>query len=105
MNSMGPGNFNFKDLAMKKAKPIHGSSPAGSLAADLSQNFHIDRRYVLCYPYSALSKKEKAMLTLTLKLARSWSHLAGRCFRPNGSVQNYDVVRVTTLKAGMRPGH
>jgi M-phase inducer tyrosine phosphatase len=26
--------------------PIHGSSPAGSLAADLSQNFHIDQRFV-----------------------------------------------------------
>jgi M-phase inducer tyrosine phosphatase len=48
----GPNSFNFKDLSMKKpqqdyfnAKPIHGSSPAASLAADLSQNFHIDQRF------------------------------------------------------------
>lgn len=27
-------------------KPIRGSSPTASLAADLSQNFHIDQRYV-----------------------------------------------------------
>jgi M-phase inducer tyrosine phosphatase len=49
----GPNSFNFKDLSMKKShpdyfsvKPIHGSSPAASLAADLSQNFHIDQRLV-----------------------------------------------------------
>ncbi|KAJ5102664.1 hypothetical protein N7532_003193 [Penicillium argentinense] len=42
--------FNFKDLSMKKSgsdyfntKPLQGSSPAASLAADLSQNFHIDQ--------------------------------------------------------------
>lgn len=28
-------------------KPVRGSSPTASLAADLSQNFHIDQRYVL----------------------------------------------------------
>ena len=27
-------------------KPVRGSSPTASLAADLSQNFHIDHRYV-----------------------------------------------------------
>lgn len=27
-------------------RPVRGSSPAASLAADMSQNFHIDRRYV-----------------------------------------------------------
>lgn len=26
--------------------PLQGSSPAASLAADLSQNFHIDQRFV-----------------------------------------------------------
>ena len=26
-------------------KPVRGSSPTSSLAADLSQNFHIDQRY------------------------------------------------------------
>ena len=48
----GPGAFNFKDLSMKKNNPdyfgmgpIRGSSPTASLAADLSQNFHIDMRY------------------------------------------------------------
>jgi hypothetical protein len=53
-NNFGPGAFNFKDLSMKRSskqdyfamKPIRGSSPTASLAADLSQNFHIDMRYV-----------------------------------------------------------
>ena len=50
-------NFNFRDMSMKRApadyfsiKPVRGSSPAASLAADLSQNFHIDHRYVECIP-------------------------------------------------------
>jgi hypothetical protein len=53
----GPGAFNFRDLSMKRSKPdyfsmrpVRGSSPTASLAADLSQNFHIDMRYVWnCY--------------------------------------------------------
>ncbi|OXV11298.1 hypothetical protein Egran_00942 [Elaphomyces granulatus] len=59
MNSMGSSNFNFKDLAMKKAKPIHGSSPAGSLAADLSQNFHIDRSPQLVTPRRSLFSSKR----------------------------------------------
>lgn len=55
MNSFGPGSFNFRDLSMKRSSkpdyfqmnPVRGSSPTASLAADLSQNFHIDMRYVL----------------------------------------------------------
>jgi M-phase inducer tyrosine phosphatase len=49
----GPGAFNFKDLSMKRTNPdyfaigpVRGSSPTASLAADLSQNFHIDMRCV-----------------------------------------------------------
>ncbi len=49
----GPGAFNFRDMSMKPPtseyfamKPVRGSSPTASLAADLSQNFHIDMRYV-----------------------------------------------------------
>ena len=52
----GPSSFNFKDLSMVRApqdyfslKPIRGSSPTASLAADLSQNFHIDQRYTTVY--------------------------------------------------------
>lgn len=49
----GPSTFNFKDLSMIakaptdyfSSKPVRGSSPTASLAADLSQNFHIDQRY------------------------------------------------------------
>lgn len=48
----GPSSFNFKDLSMTKAptdyfnlKSVRGSSPTTTLAADLSQNFHIDQRY------------------------------------------------------------
>lgn len=51
-NSYGSVGFNFRDLSMKKVqpdyfslKPVRGSSPTASLAADLSQNFHIDQRY------------------------------------------------------------
>ena len=52
-NNFGPGAFNFQDLSMKRSstpdyfamKPVRGSSPTASLAADLSQNFHIDMRY------------------------------------------------------------
>jgi hypothetical protein len=48
----GPGTFDFRDLSMKgpsnpdyfAMQPVRGSSPAASLAADLSQNFHIDMR-------------------------------------------------------------
>jgi M-phase inducer tyrosine phosphatase len=54
---LAPPSFNFKDLSMMKKtkpkpdtdyftmKPMRGSSPTASLAADLSQNFHIDKRY------------------------------------------------------------
>jgi M-phase inducer tyrosine phosphatase len=53
VSGFGPGAFNFKDLSMKRSnkpdyfamKPLRGSSPTASLAADLSQNFHIDMRY------------------------------------------------------------
>lgn len=49
-SAFGPGAFNFRDLSMKRSskpdyfqmKPLRGSSPTASLAADLSQNFHID---------------------------------------------------------------
>lgn len=50
-SGLGPNSFNFKELSMKKASgdyfgmnPVRGSSPTASLAADLSQNFHIDQR-------------------------------------------------------------
>lgn len=39
MKKSGPDYFNMN--------PLHGSSPAASLAADLSQNFHIDQRLVI----------------------------------------------------------
>ncbi len=58
----GPTNFNFKDLAMHQSmkrsnsdyfsmRPVRGSSPTASLAADLSQNFHIDQRYACRLAY------------------------------------------------------
>lgn len=50
---LASNNFNFKDLSMTMgqdyftSKPIiPASSPSASLAADLSQNFHIDQRLV-----------------------------------------------------------
>ncbi|PGH19228.1 hypothetical protein AJ80_04093 [Polytolypa hystricis UAMH7299] len=60
VRNFGPHSFNFKDLAMKKAsndyfnvKPV-GSSPTASLAADLSQNFHIDQSPQLVTPRRSL---------------------------------------------------
>lgn len=50
----GPSSFDFKDLSMVKPaadyfslRPVRGSSPTASLAADLSQNFHIDQRWAI----------------------------------------------------------
>ena len=44
--------FELRDLSMEDPKPdyfslnpVRGSSPTASLAADLSQNFHIAQRY------------------------------------------------------------
>ncbi|RDW78002.1 rhodanese cycle control phosphatase [Coleophoma crateriformis] len=57
----GPGSFNFRDLSMRRssndyfnAKPVRGSSPTASLAADLSQNFHIDMSPQLPTPRRSL---------------------------------------------------
>ncbi|KAJ5627424.1 hypothetical protein N7528_004851 [Penicillium herquei] len=58
----GFGNgFNFNDLSMRKSGadyfnmgPLQGSSPAASLAADLSQNFHIDQSPQLVTPRRSL---------------------------------------------------
>ncbi|KAL8941684.1 MAG: hypothetical protein Q9216_002097 [Gyalolechia sp. 2 TL-2023] len=59
--NFGPSTFDFRDLSMKKAptdyfslKPVRGSSPTASLAADLSQNFHIDQSPQLPTPRRAL---------------------------------------------------
>ncbi|KAL2827139.1 M-phase inducer phosphatase [Aspergillus cavernicola] len=56
-----PGGFNFKDLSMKKSqsdyfnvRPVRGSSPTASLAADLSQNFHIDQSPQVATPRRSL---------------------------------------------------
>lgn len=63
-------NFNFKDLSMLKSKsdyfafqPIRGSSPTASLAADLSQNFHIDQTYVCPIVLYCLSSNRPKNLT------------------------------------------
>lgn len=55
-----PGNFNFQNLAMEDPKsdyfsfnPVRGSSPTASLAADLSQNFHIDQTYAVHQSHSS----------------------------------------------------
>ncbi|KAL8836227.1 MAG: hypothetical protein Q9170_003004 [Blastenia crenularia] len=59
--NFGPSTFDFRDLSMNKAsidyfnsKPVRGSSPTASLAADLSQNFHIDQSPQLPTPRRAL---------------------------------------------------
>lgn len=65
-NTYSPGAFNFNNMNMTKSvsqeyfslKPIHGSSPTTSLAADLSQNFHIDMRYVRRQSHSYIRHKD-----------------------------------------------
>ncbi|KAH0536325.1 hypothetical protein FGG08_006798 [Glutinoglossum americanum] len=54
-------SFNFRDMNMKKPssdyfamKLVRGSSPTASLAADLSQNFHIDKSPQLPTPRRSL---------------------------------------------------
>ncbi|KAJ5533165.1 hypothetical protein N7494_009717 [Penicillium frequentans] len=61
LSGFGSNPFNFKDLSMKKSGadyfnmgPLQGSSPAASLAADLSQNFHIDQSPQLVTPRRSL---------------------------------------------------
>ncbi|RKF78221.1 M-phase inducer phosphatase [Golovinomyces cichoracearum] len=61
-NIFGPGAFNFGDLGMNRSsRPDcfnnnhdRGSSPTASLAADLSQNFHIDMSPQLPTPRRSL---------------------------------------------------
>lgn len=63
-SNFGPASFNFQDISMRRPskpdyfamKPVRGSSPTASLAADLSQNFHIDMRYVIANIYPAFAK-------------------------------------------------
>lgn len=81
MSGFGGNPFNFKELSMKKSssdyfnmKPIRGSSPTASLAADLSQNFHIDQRYVMRWEvlWGRRSKDDKGTTPLlTLYLVRN----------------------------------
>lgn len=66
----GPSSFDFKDLSMTKApadyfnlKSVRGSSPTTTLAADLSQNFHIDQRYA--YRLRSIQLFEALILTFT----------------------------------------
>lgn len=61
IGGFGGANFNFRDLSMKKSnsdyftvKQFTGPSPAASLAADLSQNFHIDQSPQLATPRRSL---------------------------------------------------
>ncbi|WEW58088.1 m-phase inducer phosphatase [Emydomyces testavorans] len=61
VRKFGPESFNFRDLSMKtghsdyfNVKPLRGSSPTVSLAADLSQNFHIDQSPQLATPRRSL---------------------------------------------------
>ncbi|KAE8145237.1 hypothetical protein BDV25DRAFT_144848 [Aspergillus avenaceus] len=76
MAGLNSNTFNFKDLSMKKHGPdyfnVKGSSPTASLAADLSQNFHIDQSPQLATPRRSLfsskvighaSRREEMMTT------------------------------------------
>ncbi|KAI1001646.1 M-phase inducer phosphatase [Podosphaera aphanis] len=61
-NLFGPGAFNFRDNSTKRtstsdcfqSKETRGTSPTASLAADLSQNFHIDMSPQLPTPRRSL---------------------------------------------------
>ncbi|OGM50484.1 putative cell cycle control protein tyrosine phosphatase Mih1 [Aspergillus bombycis] len=74
---LNSNSFNFKDLSMKKAHGadyfnVKGTSPTASLAADLSQNFHIDQSPQVATPRRSLfssnlfgngNRREAAMTT------------------------------------------
>lgn len=119
-SGLGPSPFNFKDLSMKKGhgdylnmKPVRGSSPTASLAADLSQNFHIDQRCVkllsssVCFIFIffhllsffirliffwTLDMCYKGTI-LTLNIVRNWLRHDGLCSPPTCLVSVMDVVR------------
>jgi M-phase inducer tyrosine phosphatase len=81
-NPFGKANFNFRDLSMKRPSSdyfslksgVRGSSPTASLAADLSQNFHIDQRYVL---HSQCKAMQDTGIGLMQFLAHSYLHHGG----------------------------
>ncbi|KAJ4303540.1 m-phase inducer phosphatase [Kalmusia sp. IMI 367209] len=60
-HTLGPKNFNFRDMSMKKSgsdyftlQPMRGSSPTASLAADMSSNLHVDQSPQLATPRRSL---------------------------------------------------
>ncbi|KAF2134506.1 Rhodanese-like protein [Dothidotthia symphoricarpi CBS 119687] len=60
-HSLGSKNFNFRDMSMRKGggdyftlQSIRGSSPTASLAADMSQNLHVDQSPQLATPRRSL---------------------------------------------------
>ncbi|KAL2870990.1 putative tyrosine protein phosphatase MIH1 [Aspergillus lucknowensis] len=61
ISGLGTSGFNFKDLSMKRSqgdyfnvRAVGGPSPTASLAADLSQNFHIDQSPQVATPRRSL---------------------------------------------------
>lgn len=100
--SFGPNSFNFKDLSMKKSHPdyfsmkqVRGSSPSASLAADLSQNFHIDQRLVppsIVSIFGRTKKRPSAYPKPVRSLLRHEDHCSPRiCFDPEMDVVRYCV--------------
>lgn len=78
VSGLGSNSFNFKDLSLNKSqqdyfslKQVPASSPSASLAADLSQNFHIDkspqpatpRRSLFANRFALGNGREHAMTT------------------------------------------
>ena len=66
MKKSGPDYFSMN--------PLRASSPTASLAADLSQNFHIDQRFVFAY-----GEQRVIQSILTLFLAHSLQRPVGLC--------------------------
>lgn len=107
LSGFGQNSFNFKDLSMKKSssdyfsmKPVRGSSPTASLAADLSQNFHIDQRWVFVNPSCIAGRTMNNLGTslLTLLLAHSWQRPVGLCSHPTFLDRPMDMVRMALLE-------
>ncbi|GMG12077.1 unnamed protein product [Aspergillus oryzae] len=81
---LNSNSFNFKDLSMKKAHGadyfnVKGTSPTASLAADLSQNFHIDQRFVpffVPYVFVRLLHEELGMLIKFIEEAMTTPRLS-----------------------------
>jgi M-phase inducer tyrosine phosphatase len=97
---LGTSGFNFKDLSMKRhqgegyfnVRPVRGSSPTASLAADLSQNFHIDQRFVICLFFPFVRGAMMLTKNFSPQVATPRRSLFSACLFGNGNRHGKNCV-------------